>query len=91
MTKAGLNWVRLDQFAWSHLESLPMQYQFKWLDEAIETLGQAGSKVEISAATATPLESPDFLGDPRDWENSSYGKAHRTGGAIAEFCSTLRI
>ena len=54
MVEAGLNWVRIGEFAWSRLEPTPRQYQFDWMDETIEILGQAGLKVVLGTPTATP-------------------------------------
>ena len=54
MVEAGLSWVRIGEFAWSRLEPSPRQYQFDWMDETIEILGQAGLKVVFGTPTATP-------------------------------------
>ena len=66
MAEAGLIWVRIGEFSWSRLEPKAGQYEFGWLDEAIEILGQAGLKVVLGTPTATPprwmLERhPDML------------------------------
>ena len=54
MADIGLTWVRIGEFAWSLLEPKEGEYQFDWLDEAIETLGSAGLKVVLGTPTATP-------------------------------------
>ncbi len=54
MVEAGLSLVRIGEFAWSRLEPTPRQYQFDWMDETIEILGQAGLKVVLGTPTATP-------------------------------------
>ena len=54
MVETGISWVRIGEFAWSRLEPLPGQYEFDWLDRAIDTLGQAGLKVVLGTPTATP-------------------------------------
>jgi len=54
MVEAGLTWVRIGEFAWSQLEPKPGQYDFGWLDEAIEVLGSTGLKVVLGTPTATP-------------------------------------
>ena len=54
MVETGLTWVRIGEFAWSKLEPVPDQYQWDWLDQAIEVLGRAGLKVVLGTPTATP-------------------------------------
>ncbi len=54
MVEAGLTWVRIGEFSWSRLEPRPGDYQFDWLDAAIQTLGDAGLKVVLGTPTATP-------------------------------------
>lgn len=66
MAAAGLTWVRVGEFAWSRLEPKQGQYDFGWLDEAIEILGDAGLKVVLGTPTATPPrwmidKHPDML------------------------------
>lgn len=66
MRDAGLSWVRIGEFAWGRLEPAPGQYQWDWLDRAIETLAAQGLKVVLGTPTATPprwmLERhPDML------------------------------
>ena len=54
MKKLGLTWVRIGEFAWSQVEPRPNQFEFDWLDDAIQTLGAAGLKVILGTPTATP-------------------------------------
>ncbi|MCF2905206.1 beta-galactosidase [Octadecabacter sp. CECT 8868] len=54
MVEAGLKWVRIGEFAWSRLEPVAGQYDFNWLDDAIEVLGAVGLKVVLGTPTATP-------------------------------------
>ncbi|MEL6686148.1 MAG: beta-galactosidase [Pseudomonadota bacterium] len=54
MVNMGLSWVRIGEFAWSRIEPKPDQFNWDWLDRAIETLGAAGLKVVMSTSTATP-------------------------------------
>ncbi|MBT6298692.1 MAG: beta-galactosidase [Rhodobacteraceae bacterium] len=66
MVKAGLTWVRIGEFAWSRLEPQPGQYDWCWLDRAIDILGSVGLKVVLSTPTATPPrwivdQNPDML------------------------------
>ena len=66
MAAAGLTWVRIGEFAWSRLEPQEGNYQFEWLDEAIQILGDQGLKVVLGTPTATPPrwmmdKHPDML------------------------------
>lgn len=54
MAGAGLTWVRIGEFAWSRLEPMPDQFDWDWLDRAIDVLGSAGLKVVLGTPTATP-------------------------------------
>ncbi|MBD3662849.1 beta-galactosidase [Sulfitobacter sp. TSTF-M16] len=54
MVSVGLSWVRIGEFAWSRLEPDPGQFDFDWLDRAIETLGGAGLRVILGTPSATP-------------------------------------
>ena len=54
MAGLGLSLARIGEFAWSRLEPEPGQYDFAWLDRAIETLAGAGLEVMLGTPTATP-------------------------------------
>ena len=78
MVDSGLSWVRIGEFAWSRLEPKPEQFQFEWLDRAIETLATAGLKIVLGTPTATPprwmLETyPDMLAVDREGRERGFG------------------
>jgi beta-galactosidase len=60
MAAMGLRLVRIGEFAWSRIEPEPGQYDWGWLDRAIETLHAAGLQVILGTPTATP---PKWLVD----------------------------
>ncbi len=61
MAEMGLQLVRIGEFAWSRIEPEGgAQYDWGWLDRAIETLHAAGLKVILGTPTATP---PKWLVD----------------------------
>ncbi len=60
MAEMGLSLVRIGEFAWSRIEAAPGQFDWDWLDCAIETLHAAGLKVILCTPTATP---PKWLVD----------------------------
>jgi beta-galactosidase len=54
MAEAGFNVVRMAEFAWSKMEPSEGQFDFTWLDRALEILHSRG----ISAVLGTPTASP---------------------------------
>lgn len=60
MRELGLIWVRIAEFAWAKIEPKPGQFDWGWLDRAVETLGRAGLKVILCTPTAAP---PKWLVD----------------------------
>jgi len=54
MREMGLRYVRIAEFAWALIEPQPEQYDWEWLDAAIETLAEAGLRVVMSTPTAAP-------------------------------------
>ena len=54
MKRAGLQLVRVGEFAWSRFEPRPGATDFSWLDEAIDMLAEA----EISVIMGTPTAAP---------------------------------
>jgi beta-galactosidase len=78
MRAAGLSIVRIGEFAWSRLEPSPGRYDFRWLDEAIETLHGEGLRVVLGTPTATPPKwlvdaTPDMLALDREGRPRSFG------------------
>ena len=54
MAALGLSLVRIGEFAWSRIEPSPGEFDWGWMDRAVETLGQAGLKIIMGTPTATP-------------------------------------
>ena len=54
MQQAGINVVRLAEFAWSRLEPEEGRYDFNWLDRAIGILDERGISVILGTPTASP-------------------------------------
>jgi len=54
MADANFNVVRLAEFAWSRLEPVEGQFDFDWLDRAIEILHSQGIRVVLGTPTASP-------------------------------------
>ncbi|MGO4109736.1 beta-galactosidase [Paenibacillus sp. YAF4_2] len=58
MQDTGVSLIRVAEFAWSRLEPTEGNYDFEWLDDAIDTFARHGIKVVIGTPTCTP---PNWL------------------------------
>ena len=54
MKELGIEQVRIAEFAWSRIEPSPGQFEWAWLDRAVDTLAAAGLDVVMCTPTATP-------------------------------------
>lgn len=54
MKDAGLNVMRVGEFAWSRMEPVEGQYDFEWLHLVVNKLGEAGFGVIMCTPTCTP-------------------------------------
>ncbi len=66
MVEAGIEIVRIAEFAWAQIEPEAGRYQWSWLDRAINLLGKAGLRVMLGTPTAAPpiwltRNHPDIL------------------------------
>ncbi|MEJ6396974.1 beta-galactosidase [Yoonia sp. 208BN28-4] len=78
MVETGLTWVRIGEFGWQRMEPAPDQFDWGWLDRAIEVLGDAGLKVVLGTPTATPPrwmidKHPDMLPVAADGHTRKFG------------------
>ncbi|MBP3481405.1 MAG: beta-galactosidase [Clostridia bacterium] len=54
MKKAGITCARIGEFAWRKMEPERGRYDFKWLHDVVDRLGEAGISVVMGTPTATP-------------------------------------
>ena len=54
MVEAGLQVVRIGEFAWAQMEPEEGRFDFAWLDRAVETLAAQGLQVVMGTPTPTP-------------------------------------
>lgn len=54
LKESGINTVRMGEFAWCKMEPSKGIYQFDWLEEVVNELGEAGIKSIICTPTACP-------------------------------------
>lgn len=78
MQDACINVVRLAEFAWGKLEPSEGQYDFTWLDRAIETLATCEIKIVLGTPTASPppwlvAMRPDLLLVRAEGVRATYG------------------
>ena len=78
MAALGISHVRIGEFAWALMEPEPGQYDWDWLDLAIDTLARAGLKIVLGTPTATPPKwlvdaHPDMLAVGEDGRVRGFG------------------
>src|SRR5512132_353328 len=78
MAEAGFNLVRLAEFAWSRLEPRAGEYEFAWLDRALEVLAGQGIRAVLGTPTASPppwlmAAHPDLFRVREDGQRVTYG------------------
>ncbi|UJP09275.1 beta-galactosidase [Microbacterium sp. KUDC0406] len=54
MKEAGVTMVSLPVFSWPQLETEPGVYDWAWLDRILDLLHDAGIRIDLATATATP-------------------------------------
>jgi beta-galactosidase len=54
MAAMGLKLVRIAEFAWARMEPREGEFEWAWLDEAVDTLAGAGLEVVLGTPTAAP-------------------------------------
>jgi beta-galactosidase GanA len=60
MVDLGIRQVRIGEFCWSRVEPLPGQFDWAWLDRAVQVLADVGLQIVMCTPTATP---PKWLVD----------------------------
>jgi beta-galactosidase len=78
MQEAGINTVRLAEFAWSRMEPQAGRYDFAWLDRAIDVLAARGIDIVLGTPTASPppwlaTAHPDVMMVWPDGARATYG------------------
>ncbi|RQH06944.1 beta-galactosidase [Paraburkholderia dinghuensis] len=78
MAALGIEHVRIAEFAWSRIEPAPGEYDWGWLDRAIDTLASAGLKIVMCTPTATPPKwlidrHPEILPVGADGRRRAFG------------------
>ena len=86
MADLGIRFVRIGEFAWSRLEPARDNFDWAWMDRALDVLHMAGLQVVLGTPTATP---PKWLIDQRPdilaWDET--GQPRRFGSR-RHYCFT---
>jgi len=90
MQRAGVNTVRMGEFAWSAYEPLEGEIHFEWMDRSISLLHEHGIKVLMCTCSRTPppwvfAKYPGVLNVTADGQVNNYGKRYTIGLAHPEF------
>jgi beta-galactosidase len=97
MREAGISYVRIAEFAWSRYEPQRGQFDWGWLDRAIEVLGKAGLRVVLGTPTCTPPkwlvdENPDIIPFDAQGRPRGFGsRRHYTFSSEAYWRESRRI
>jgi len=88
MAEARFNVVRLAEFAWSKMEPKEGQFDFSWLDSAIDILAQHDMRIVLGTPTASPPawllnKYPDIFRVREDQLRLTYGNRR-------EYCPSNR-
>lgn len=89
MHDAGVNCVRVGEFAWGRMEPEEGKFDFDWLKEVLDAMEEAGIAVILCTPTATP---PKWLTDryPETLRMYSNGKRAQFGGRC-HVCKTSPV
>ena len=90
MHEANIGAARVGEFAWSRFEPREGEYDFEWMDRAIETLAKEGVKTIMCTPTATP---PAWLchAHPEIYPVDQTGLVSRPFGSRRHYCPTVEI
>lgn len=78
MQAAGVNGVRMGEFAWSKIEPVEGEYDFDWMDRVIALLGRHGVKTMMCTMSRTPPpwvfhKYPEIANVREDGHVANYG------------------
>jgi beta-galactosidase len=97
MRETGITHVRIGEFAWSRLEPKRDQFDWAWLDRAMDVLGKAGLKIVLGTPTATPPKwlvdsTPEILPYDEQGRVRGFGsRRHYTFSSEAWWTESARI
>jgi beta-galactosidase len=95
MRDAGMNVVRVGEFAWSRFEPSEGRFSFEWMDHAIERAAERGIKVVIGTPTAAPpawltQKYPEVLRTLPDGRVTGHGARQHFNPASSAYLALCR-
>jgi len=88
MQDAGVNIVRLAEFAWSYLEPSDGKFEFEWIDTALSILGRHNIQAVLGTPTAAP--PPWLMALLPDAYRVRVNKHRAEFGGRREYCPSHR-
>ena len=97
MREAGMNCMRMGEFAWSRMEPQPGRYDFDWLHAVVDQLAAAGIAAILGTPTATPPiwlieQHPEVLGVSDQGVVKQHGARRHacpTNPVYRDFCARI--
>src|SRR5215468_7086123 len=95
MEQAGINMVRMGEFAWSRMEPNENQYDFDWLEHAIRAAAKHGISTVLGTPTAAPpawltQKYPETLRVDEDGRRDEHGNRRQFNWANAKYRELTR-
>nr|WP_281245271.1 beta-galactosidase [Natronorubrum texcoconense] len=90
MADAGIEYVRMGEFAWSRIEPEPGAFDVEWLDEVLDLVGGHGMRAVLSTPTAHRLEATRVPRTPRRSSRRSRTSTVRSRPPTSPSSSTTR-
>ncbi|MBN1316331.1 MAG: beta-galactosidase [Anaerolineales bacterium] len=97
MSDAGISIVRIGEFAWAQMEPAENQFDWDWLDKAIDTLAAENLEIVLGTPTAAPpawlcKAYPAILPVDSQGHTRRFGsRGHRCVNSTIYRCHTARI
>jgi beta-galactosidase len=96
MQKAGINMVRVGEFAWSRMEPQDGQYDLDWLDRAVAAAGRHGIYTVIGTPGAAPpawltQKYPETLRTMEDGRKDQHGNREQFNWANPKYLEKTRL
>ncbi len=90
MQRAGVNTVRMGEFAWSAFEPREGEFHFDWMDRAVRLMNEHGIQVIMCTCSRTPppwvfRKHPAIANVRADGHTNAYGQRYTIGLAHPEF------
>jgi beta-galactosidase len=90
MQRAGVNTVRMGEFAWSAFEPREGEFHFDWMDRAVRLMNEHGIQVIMCTCSRTPppwvfRKHPNIANVRDDGHTNAYGQRYTIGLAHPEF------